>query len=88
MCAPGPGSLFSLTTRGEVAVFDPASVAPAADSGGTEAGLALGLRKLDGQFSQDIPVHAETPLVRMLENGFAEGSVLVITMIVKEAAQR
>ena len=59
---PSAGSTFSVTARGEVAVFDPKVT--------EEAGCDPEIKKEDGQFSQNIPVEGQPlPIIRVLENG-------------------
>ncbi len=79
--APSAGSLFSVTSQGEVVVFDPIVA--------EESGLEPEVKKLDGQFSQDIPVEGmDMPVVAPLENGFVAGSVISMTLKMGENLKR
>ncbi len=49
------------------------------------------MKKLDGQFSLDLNVDGEDSsgnLMRVLENGFGPGTMLSVTLMVKENCQR
>jgi len=74
---PGIGSVYSVTGRGEVMVFDP----QAAKHVGEEENSVVG-----SQYSQEIPVEGrQTPLVEKLTNGFGPGSALYAEMTIGEA---
>jgi hypothetical protein len=78
---PSPGSLFSVTSWGEVVVFDPRV--------SEESGFEPEVKKLDGQFSQDLPVEGrDTPIVAMLENGFVPGTVISFTLKLSEQCKK
>ena len=82
---PSPGnSIFSVTSKGEVCVFD---------SLAAENACLLEQDKSkkveDASFSQNIPFHGRTlPLVHPLENSFPCGSSLFVTAKINENADR
>ena len=77
---PSPGSVFSVTTKGEVAVFDPKVIS---DDATNE------VKKMDGQFMQEIDIKdAPLPIVRILENGFEPGSLISISAKMSQGCQR
>ena len=99
-----PGSVFSVTSKGETVVFDP-KVTTAEQQAAMQEGST---KRMDGQFSQvgcfrfhfisdffsffvfqDIDVRGyELPIVRTLENGFAPGTTLALTIRMNENGQR
>lgn len=80
--APSADSLFSVTSRGEVAVFDPL----AAD----EAGCEPNAKKEDTRFSQEIKIEPreQMPIVRALENGFTPGTSISFSIKLPETWKR
>ncbi len=78
-----PGSIYSVTSRGEVMVFDPRVSLNDSEAMGKAPG------EEETRFMQEIPVKGfDLPLVRVLENGFSKGSVLALKFWLHEDCQR
>ncbi len=72
-----PGAVFSVTSRGEVVVFDPKAAL-------AEESASTAVKKMDGQFSQEISVRGhEPPVIRTLDNGFGAGSLLAMSLTIQ-----
>jgi len=77
---PGNYSLFSVTGRGEVLVYDP----KAAQLVGEEESTMVG-----SQFSQEIPLNEKsTPCTEKLSNGFGVGSALYFEITIGELCEQ
>ena len=80
---PSAGSLFSVTSKGEVCVFDPR----AEELAGSDAVEKKPQNDLN--YSQAIPVAGRPlPIVCPLDNGFGEGSSLYFQIKMKDDATR
>ena len=77
---PSASSIYSVTSLGEVLVFDP----KVAEDGGCDSEA----KKCDGQYSQQIPLDGKSmPLAHTLENGFVAGCVLAFSLRMAEDSQ-
>lgn len=78
---PSAASIYSVTTSGEVLVFDP-KVAE-------DAGCDAEAKQCDGQYSLEIPLDGKSmPLAHGLENGFVTGCVLAFSLRMAEDSQK
>ncbi len=77
-----PDSVFSVTSRGEVMVSDPKVTLQDGEANG-------GVEATERRFRQELEVKGfDLPLIRVLENGFAKGSILVVKFTLTEDCQR
>ena len=80
---PSSASMFSVTSLGEVLVFDP----KVAEDGGCDSEA----KKCDGQYSQEIPLEGKKttmPIAHLLENGFVAGCVIAFSLRMAEDSQK